>query len=98
MALGELAEQIGTANYKLGIVVGHEIVARKLNKMAGEAFKKGRDKLAITYRNLAQEIHEMAHNQQNEYDLEWRTKCEEAFVILDKLDKDNKPDVKQGRP
>ena len=86
MTLVELGKQIGTADYLLGQIVGHETVSRKLNAKAGEAFVGGHDKLAITYRNLAQEMLEWSHTERKKYDSEWRKKRVDAFATLDELD------------
>ena len=80
MDLGTLGEQISTADYKIGIAVGHEDIARLLTQRAGEAFMKGNDKDAIIYRNLAKEIEEMAQEERQEYESGWRPAKDKAFM------------------
>lgn len=86
MTMGELGANISTASYLLGQIVGHEIVSRKLNVKAGEAFVAGQNKLAVTYRNLAQEILEWSCEERKPYDSTWRKKRHDAFAALDELD------------
>ena len=85
MDLGTLGEQISTADYKIGIAVGHEDIARLLTQRAGEAFMKGNDKDAIIYRNLAKEIGKMAQEEHQEYESGWRPARDKAFTMLDEL-------------
>lgn len=86
MTPGELGEEICTASYLFGQIVGYETVSRRLNSKAGEAFANGHDKLAVTYRNLAQEILEWSHKERKKYDSEWRKRRDDAFAALDELD------------
>lgn len=84
--LGELGEEISTASYLFGQIIGYEAVSRKVRSKASEAFADGHDKLAVTYRNLAQEILEWSYKERKLYDSEWRKKREDAFATLDELD------------
>jgi len=79
-----LATIIADGRFILGKCGGLEEGAYLVRCRSGVLFRKGKDKEANIYRDLADELDELAKKKEDMYRKEYKDACDKAFDVLEK--------------
>jgi len=79
----DLVTIIANGKFILGKCGGLEEGAYLLRQRSGVLFQKGKDKEANIYRDLADELDELAKKKESMYHKEYKDACDGAFDVLE---------------
>lgn len=83
LTTSEIAEQISTCGFMLGVYSGYKEVAEELYQIAGTLYAQKKDSEALQVRNIAEKIENKSKVKRHDYDTNYKELRSDLFEELD---------------